>query len=139
MSKMTRFNPQKISKHLSYTVMELAKQLDKCEKTILRWIAEGLRTVPGSKKPILILGNDLKTFTRLKNSKRKFKLKRDEFNCFRCKAPRRAKRGTIKQAGDTKRGECCVCNGKMVKKIKPYRKDYHIPLTAVQMSIFGTN
>lgn len=136
---MTRFNPQKISKHRSYMVTELANQLNTCDKTILRWIAEGLRTVPGSKKPILILGNDLKTFIRQKDSKKKVRLKRHEFYCFRCKVPRQAKRGTISQSGDTRRGECSVCNGKMTRKIKPHQKDYLKPSHPVQMSTLFDN
>lgn len=131
---MTRFNPQIISGHLSYTTDEITAKLSINKKTIFRWIDEGLVTVQGQKKPILILGNDLKTFIRRKNSKKKVQLKRHEFYCFRCKVPRWAKRGTINQSGDEKRGECVVCNGKMSRKIKPYRKDYHISSTPVQMS-----
>lgn len=136
---MTRFNPQIISGHLSYTTEEITAKLGINKKTIFRWIDEGLATVIGQKKPILILGSDLKTFIHLKNSKKKFKLKRDEFNCLRCKAPRRAKRGTISRSGDEKRGECVVCNGKMSRKIKPHRKDYHISSTPVQMSTLFDN
>ena len=137
--KMTRLNPQIIHGHMSYTIKEIMALLKKSEKTCLRWIAEGLTTVPGQKKPMLILGNELKTFIRARNSKKKVRLKRDEFYCFHCKAPRRAKRGTISQTCDTKRGECSVCNGKMIKKIKPYRKDYPIPSTPVQMSTLFDN
>jgi hypothetical protein len=136
---MTRFNPQKIYGHLSYTIRELAEAFGINEKTCLRWIDEGLATVPGSKKPILILGSDAKVFIRQKNSKKKVQLKRHEFYCFRCKAPRRAKRGTITRCGDTKKGDCNVCNTKMTRKIKPYQKDYHIPITPVQMSTLFDN
>src|ERR1035437_9148695 len=115
MSKMTRFNPQFIHGHLSYKIQELAKVFGICEKTCLRWIDEGLATVPGQKKPILMLGSDIKTFLRQKNFKKKVRLERHEFYCFRCKKPRRAKRGTITKSGDTKRGDCSVCNGKMTR------------------------
>jgi hypothetical protein len=136
---MTRFNPQIIYSHLSYRIDELAAELDIDKKTCLRWIAEGLKTVSGSKKPILIMGKDIKEFIRARNSKKKVRLKRHEFYCFKCKVPRRAKRGTITRSGDTKKGNCSVCNGKMTKKIKPYQKDYHIPSTPVQMSILFDN
>lgn len=136
---MTRFNPQKISKHMSYTPEGLANTLEIDKKTCLRWIDEGLPIVPGSKKPILILGSDIKNFIRARNSKKKVKLQRHEFYCLRCKAPRRAKRGTIERAGDTKRGLCSVCNGKVVRKIKPYQKEYKIPTIAVQMSTLFDN
>ncbi len=136
---MTRFNPQIIHGHVSYTIRELAEVFEINQKTCLRWIAEGLETVPGQKKPILILGSELKKFINHKNSKKKVQLERHEFYCFRCKAPRRAKRGTITKSGDTKRAECSVCNAKMTRKIKPHRKDYHIPSTPVQMSTLFDN
>lgn len=136
---MTRFNPQIISGHLSYTTEEITAKLGVNKKTIFRWIDEGLVTIPGQKKPILILGSELKTFIRQKNSKKKVELKRHEFYCFKCKVPRRAKRGTITKSGDTKKGECSVCNTKMTRKIKLYQKDYHISSTPVQMSTLFDN
>jgi len=139
MSKMTRFNPQIISRHLSYTIEEIAKAYGMTHKTIFRWIEEGLQIVSGQKKPILINGATLKAFIIAKNSKKKVTLKRHEFYCLRCKAPMQAKRGTITRSGDTRRGECVACNGKITRKIKPYRKDYHISSTPVQMStLFDT-
>ena len=139
MPPMTRFNPQIISRHLSYTLPEIAAKLGMTKKSLYRWIDEGLPVVPGQKKPILIRGDNLKTFINARNSKNKVKLKKHEFYCLRCRAPRRAKRGTITKSGDTRKGECSVCNGKMSRKIKPYRKDYHIPSTPVQMSTLFDN
>lgn len=136
---MAKFNPQKICKHMSYTIRELSELLGISEKTCLRWVDKGLMTVPGSKKPILITGEAAKEFIRNINSKRKVKLKRHEFYCFKCKVPRRAKRGSISESGGMKKGLCSVCNGKMNKTIKPHQKDYHIPLAPVQMSIFSNN
>ena len=136
---MTRFNPQIIHGHLSYTIRELAGAFGMNEKTCLRWIAEGLATVPGQKKPILFFGSDIKTFIRLKNSKKKVTMKSHEFYCLKCKVPRRAKKGSITTYGDTKKGECSVCSTKMTRKIKPYQKDYHISSTPVQMSTLFDN
>ncbi len=136
---MTRFNPQIIHGHLSYTIQELVEVFGINKKTCLRWIDEGLPTVPGQKKPILILGSELKKFLNQKNSKKKVELRRHEFYCFKCKVPRRAKRGTITKSGDTKKGECSVCNTKMTRKIKLYQKDYHISSTPVQMSTLFDN
>jgi len=136
---MTRYNPQIIYGCQSYTIDELAKVYEMNKKTCLRWIEEGLKILPGGKKPILMLGSEIKAFIHLKNSKKKVRLKRDEFYCLKCKSPRRAKRGTITKKWDSKRGVCSVCNGKMVKKIKPYQKDYPIPSTPVQMSTLFDN
>ena len=136
---MTRFNPQLISRHLSYKTEEITALLGVNKKTIFRWIDEGLVTVPGQKKPILIHGGDLKIFINRKNTKKKVKMKRHEFYCLKCKLPRRAKQGSITTSGDTKKGECSVCGSKTSRKIKLYRKDYHISSTPVQMSTLFVN
>ena len=114
---MTRINRQKICGSMSYTIKEMADCLDVSEKTCLRWIASGLPIVPGGKKPILILGSEIKDFLRKKDSKKKIKLKRSEFYCMGCKAARTAKRGTIKRLAKQKIGICRVCNGKMSRTI----------------------
>ena len=124
---------------MNYTIKELAKLLDIDEKTCHRWIEEGLRIVPDSKKPILIMGSDAKEFIRMRNSKKKVKLKRHEFYCFKCRGPTRAKRGSIMVSGSMKKGVCSVCNGKIRKTFRPYQKDYHIPSSPLQMSIFSNN
>lgn len=136
---MTRFNPQKIYAHQSYTIDELASLIGADEKTCRRWIDDGLRTVPGSKKPILIVGSNAKEFIRLKNSKKKVKLRRHEFYCLKCRGPTRAKRGSIEVVESMKKAICSVCNGKIRKTIRPYQKDYPIPPSTVQMSIFNNN
>lgn len=132
---MTRFDPRRISQHKSYTIKELSALIGMSEKTCLRWISQGLKTLSGSKKPILIVGNEVKKFIRNKNSKAKVKLERHEFYCFTCKLPKRAKRGSISITGNTKRGHCSACNGKMCKTINPIKKDYKIPSTPIQMSL----
>ena len=134
---MTRFDPRKVSKHKSYTLKELSDLVGMSEKTCLRWIEKGMATVPGIQKPILISESEVKKFIRNKNSKTKIKLGRSEFYCFTCKRPSRAKRGSISISGNRKRGLCSACNGKMCKTIHHIKKDYKIPSTPVQMSIFN--
>src|SRR3990167_8640191 len=122
---MTRFDPRKISKHQAYTIKELSKLVGMNEKTCLRWIEQGMATVLGSNKPILVRGDDVQKFIRNKNSGAKVKLERHEFYCFKCTLARRAKRGSNSVSGNTKRGLCSVCNGKMSKTIHPIKKDYY--------------
>ncbi len=133
---MTRFDPRKISKHQAYTIKELSGLVGMSEKTCLRWIEQGMATVPGCVKPILVQGDEVQKFIRTKNSKTKITLKRSEFYCLTCKDARQAKRGSISVSGNRKRGLCSVCNGKMSKTIHPIKKDYKIPSTPIQMSIF---
>lgn len=119
---MTKIDCRGINKYMSYTTEELPSLLHVNKKTIYRWMESGLKFVPGSKKPYLIRGSDLKEFLKNKDAKKKVKLKRNEFYCLTCKAARRAKRGSLKTLSDRKTGVCCVCNGKMSKIFKPYQK-----------------
>ena len=102
---------------MSYTIKELSDCLSVNEKTCLRWIGDGLPIVPGSKKPILMLGSEIKDFLKKKDSKKKVKLKRNEFYCLTCKAARSAKRGSIKKLLKQKMAVCRVCNGRMSRTI----------------------
>lgn len=102
---------------MSYTIKDLSELLDVNEKTLLRWIEAGLKIIPGSKKPILIYGDDLKEFLRVKNSKMKVTLNRNQFYCLTCKAATYAKRGSIERLKDRKTGICRVCNGKICRII----------------------
>ncbi len=102
---------------MSYTIKELSGLLSVNEKTCLRWIESGLKTIPESKKPILILGSDLKEFLRVKNSKMKVTLNRSQFYCLSCKAATYAKRGSIVKTNNKKVALCRVCNGRMSRII----------------------
>lgn len=124
---------------MSYTIKELSDCLNVNEKTCLRWIEKGLPVIPGGKKPIFILGSDIKDFLRKKDSKKKVKLKRNEFYCLTCKAARNAKRGSIRKFKNRKTALCRVCNGKMSRTNQLSQKDYLISSSPTQMSIFGTN
>lgn len=112
-----KINPQKICKHRSYTVKELSALLGIDEKTCFRWMDEGLKIIPGCKKPILIKGTDIKEFLNNRKIKRKIPLNRNQFLCLTCKAARYAKRGSIKVSDGKKNALCRVCNGKMNKII----------------------
>ncbi len=107
---------------MSYTIKELSDILSVNEKTCLRWIDAGLQIIPGSKKSILIMGSDVTAFLRNKDAKKKVKLKRNEFYCLTCKAPRHAKRGSVETLSDRKVCICSVCSGKMTRIINPYQK-----------------
>lgn len=121
---MSKINPKGIHKHMSYTVSELTIILGVNEKTITRWIDNGLKTVLGCAKPFLISGSDLQVFLKNKDEKRKAPLKQNEFFCFGCKRARRSKRGSKKVVGDKEKAVCAVCSGKMSRTIKPSQKYY---------------
>lgn len=124
-----KINPQKVHIHRSYTIKELSELLGINKKTCLRWIEKGLKTIDGSKNPILISGNDLKEFLINTKLKKKIPINRNQFLCFSCRSASYAKRGSIVQMKGQKTALCRVCNGKMSRTIKPYQKDYMISPT----------
>jgi hypothetical protein len=132
---MAKINIKLISAHMSYTILELSGQMRVNPKTVRRWIDDGLPIVPGSESRILLMGHEVKAFLRNKRRKRKIELNRSQFCCFRCKAARYAKRGSITIVGDQKKAICRVCNGKMCRTIKPSQTDYQIPSPPGQMSM----
>jgi len=81
-----RLNPNKAKIHRSYTVEELANLYSVHKNTVRIWVKNGL-PVCDSKKPMLILGGDLREFIKDKNNKRKQKCKPNEMYCLRCKTP----------------------------------------------------
>src|SRR3989344_8015017 len=121
---MSKINPKGIHKSMSYSVSELTNILGVNEKTIARWMESGLKTVAGCEKPYLIYGLDLQVFLKNKDEKRRTTLKQNEFFCFSCKCPRRAKRSSKKVVGDKEKALCSVCSGKMSRTIKPSQKYY---------------
>jgi hypothetical protein len=114
---MAKINPQKIFKHRSYTIKELCEALNVHPRSCQRWFEEGLQIITGCKKPILMRGEDIKTFLNNRKIKRKIALKKNQFLCLACKDARFAKRGSIKVVGNKKTALCRACNGKMSRII----------------------
>lgn len=112
-----KINVQKISKHRCYTIKELSGLLNIAEKTCSRWIEEGLKIIPGRKKPILIGGGDVKEFLNNRKAKKKIILNRNQFLCMTCKKASHAKRGSIRVLEGKKTALCRVCNGRMSRII----------------------
>jgi integrase len=68
---MAKINLRSIDAHMSYTILELSQELEVDPKTIRRWIDVGMSTVPGSKKPILVVGIQVKEFVLANGQKEK--------------------------------------------------------------------
>lgn len=128
---MTRINSSKVCVHRSYTIKELADLLGICEKTALRWLDSGLKTLDENVRPLLIDGSDLKDFLKNRNSKKKVPLKQNQFYCLHCKKARCAKIGSLNKFANKKIALCEVCGTKITRIIKQYQKDYTIPLFPV--------
>jgi excisionase family DNA binding protein len=84
---MKRVNPRRIKIHRSYTIFEAAQLLRVERKTIQRWIKKGLPTCH-DRRPILILGSDLRDFLQRQRIARKRTCQAGELYCVRCRAPK---------------------------------------------------
>jgi hypothetical protein len=87
---MARHRPnwRAIKTHRSYTVEEAALELGIAKGTARLWLKGGLPAIT-DKKPLLILGPDLKEFLQ-RRRKPKQRCQLHEFFCFRCRVPRAA-------------------------------------------------
>lgn len=95
-----RANPMKVNAALTYDVEEAAKALGKSQATIRNWIKLGL-PVMASKKPVLILGTDLREFIRAQSQKAKAPLAIDQLYCPRCRQGRLPIKMTVAQHPNT--------------------------------------
>lgn len=87
---MARHRPnwRAIKMHRSYTVEEAALVLNVAKGTMRRWLKDGLPAIT-DKKPLLILGPDLKDYLAGR-VKPKHRCQLDQLFCFRCREPRSA-------------------------------------------------
>jgi hypothetical protein len=92
------------------------------KRTIRNWIIKGL-AICDDKRPLLILGTDLRLFLQQQRKVNKRKCKPSELYCFKCREPRTPDLNTIKFIEETNtsgviKARCSMCNSKMNKKFK---------------------
>ena len=80
-------NPRLAKIHRNYTVEEAAVVFGVHRNTVRAWIKRGLPTTD-SRRPILILGADLRAFLSARRMKNKRTCQPEEMYCMRCRAPR---------------------------------------------------
>ena len=81
-------NPNRAKIHRNYTVEEVANLFSIHKNTVRTWIKNGL-PVCDERRPILILGAQLRAYLQEKRQSRKHKCRIDEMFCMRCRCPRR--------------------------------------------------
>ncbi len=81
-----RVNPNLAKIHRNYTVEEVASLFSVHKNTVRLWVKDGLAT-NDDKRPMLILGSDLKHYLQAKRENNKRKCKPIEIYCVRCKTP----------------------------------------------------
>jgi len=81
-----RLNPNLAKIHRNYTVEEVANLFSVHKNTVRSWIKSGLAT-NDDKRPILILGSELKTYLQARRQSNKRKCHPFEIYCLRCRVP----------------------------------------------------
>ena len=81
-----RVNPNLAKIHRNYTVEEVANLFSVHKNTVRLWLKDGLAT-NDDKRPMLILGSDLKSYLQSKRVSNKRQCKLFEMYCVRCRIP----------------------------------------------------
>jgi hypothetical protein len=115
-------NPNTCKIHRSYTVEEAALLYEVHKRTVRNWIIKGL-PICDDKRPLLILGADLRLFLKQQRQTNKRKCKPSELYCFKCREPRIPDQNTLQFIEETNTkgrviAACSVCNSWMNKYFK---------------------
>lgn len=81
-----RPNPNLAKIHRNYTVEDVANLFSVHKNTVRSWIKDGL-PINDDKRPLLILGSDLKDYLQSKRKVKKRKCLLFEIYCVRCRLP----------------------------------------------------
>jgi hypothetical protein len=81
-----RPNPNLAKIHRNYTVEEVANLFSVHKNTVRLWVKDGL-AINDDKRPLLILGSDLKDYLQSKRKLKKRKCLPFEIYCVRCRLP----------------------------------------------------
>ena len=117
----SRYNPNRVKIHRSYTVIDASETLNVHPKTVRNWLRVGLAVIDES-RPLLIQGADLKLFLKQKRKASLHRCEQNEMYCFRCKAPREPNLTSLqfiaKLAGMAQMtGHCSECGSKANKYV----------------------
>jgi len=107
--------------HRNYTVEEIAALYDIHKNTVRGWVKAGLAT-SDTKRPMLILGHDLKTFLQARRLKNKQTCKPGEIYCVCCRAPKFPADDMVEYAPVTEKfgnliAICPDCNSIMNRRV----------------------
>jgi hypothetical protein len=103
-------------------VEEAALLYEVHKRTVRNWIIKGL-PICDDKRPLLILGADLRQFLKQQRQTNKRKCKPSELYCFKCREPRIPDQNTLQFIEETNTkgrviAACSVCNSWMNKYFK---------------------
>ena len=100
-----------------YTAPEVAELLGVAIGTVRSWMKHGLPCLMDN-RPFLIPGDDLKTWLKDRQKRRRQKCQPDEIFCFGCRAPRRPLPGSVtivprNEKTTIIKGQCPDCGSTM--------------------------
>jgi excisionase family DNA binding protein len=144
----TRPNYQLIKIHRNYDPGEIADLLRVHKNTVLRWIKTGLPLVE-TRRPFLILGEDLRAYLKQIRVGKKQKCQLWEMYCFKCRAPKKPAFGEVdfkprvEPMGNLV-GLCPDCSTVMNRSINRaaldrLKGDLKVSFPVVQEHIVGSN
>lgn len=119
--RVKRLNPRRVKVHRCYTVEEAAMLFRVHKNTVRTWLKSGLQPID-SRRPILILGQQLASFLHARRERKRQRCRPGELYCFRCRAPRASAVHTadylpITASSGNLRGACCDCGTRMYRRV----------------------
>lgn len=84
-----RYPAHRVKIHRSYTIEEAADLLGGHVQTVRGWVHSGALPVCSERRPVLIVGADLRAFLLKRQESVKRRLGPNEFYCLKCRVPRR--------------------------------------------------
>lgn len=120
-----RLNPRLAKIHRTYTIEEAARLYGVHRQTVRNWIKAGLAALT-SKKPHLILGNELRTF--LAGRRKRTPCGPGRLYCLRCREPRNPAGDMldylpITLVSGNLRGICSICDALMHRRVSLAKVD----------------
>jgi hypothetical protein len=83
----TRFNPQRVKIHFSYTVEDIARMLGVHKNTVRAWLKAGLEAID-DRRPVMVQGRVLRAFLERKRTVNRSRCPPGTLYCVKCRAPR---------------------------------------------------
>jgi hypothetical protein len=124
---MAKCNPMLAKINKIYTIQDIAETFKRHPRTVINWIKDGLE-VCSKKRPMMILGSDLREYLNAKMKKNRKPCGPGELYCVACKIPR-VPQGHFaildvqNELVGTLIGECPKCHHTIYRKVSLARID----------------
>lgn len=89
--KKRNHNPRLVKGRRAYSFAEIARLFGVHIRTVQSWAKQGMEVACSEKRPLLVMGNEIRRFLKDSAKKRKQPLGPDEFYCPRCRKPRKSR------------------------------------------------